>query len=329
MSKVRVGLIGCGNIAAGHARRLLNTPEAQLVALCDIDPKAFGWLKERVPELPDLPKFADYREMLDTVALDAVQVLTPHTLHFEHIMNSLDRGLHVLTEKPMVCTSEHARTVIETRRKADKVVLVSYQRRYQDNFRFIRDLLTNGQMGEIQYVSALLGQDWLNRTQGKWRQDPALSGGGQLNDSGSHLLDIILWATGVEPETVYASIENFGARVDINTALSARCTNGALLNIAVLGNSAEWCDDMTFWAENGVIYYRNGQVKAKLRNQKEELTPPTQADPGNPDRNFIAAILGKDTVKSPPEDALRVALLTEAIWRSAETGSPENIVWDA
>ena len=329
MSKVRVGLIGCGNIAGGHAHRLLRIPEAEIVALCDIDPGAYDRLYQRVPGLnPDLPRFADYREMLDAVDLDAVQVLTPPTLHYEHIMTSLERGLHVLTEKPMVCTSEHARAVIEAKNKTGKVVLVSYQRRYQENFRFIRHLLNDGPVGEIQYVSALLGQDWLNRTQGKWRQDPALSGGGQLNDSGSHLLDIMLWATGVKPETVYASIEYFGAKVDINTALTVRCTNGAQLNIAVIGNSAEWCDDMTFWGENGVIYYRNGQVKARVRDRQEELTP-TNPDADNPDRNFIAAILGKETVQSPPEDALKVALFTEAAWRSSETGAPETISWDS
>ena len=64
-------------------------------------PGAFDRLYQRVPALnPDLPRFADYREMLDAVELDAVQVLTPHTLHYEHIMIPLERRLHVLTESP-------------------------------------------------------------------------------------------------------------------------------------------------------------------------------------------------------------------------------------
>ncbi|MGI6083161.1 MAG: Gfo/Idh/MocA family protein [Limnochordia bacterium] len=329
MGKIRVGLIGCGNIATRHARWMLSIPEVQLVALCDIDPQAFDRLYQRVPGLmPDLPRFSDYRQMLDAVELDAVQVLTPHTLHFEHIVNSLDRGLHVLVEKPMVCTSEHARAVIEAKDRSGKVVVVSYQRRYQENFRFIRDLLNDGPMGKAQYVSALLGQDWVNLSRGAWRQDPALSGGGQINDSGSHLLDIVMWATGVRPQTVYASMEYFGARVDINTALTARCSDGALLNLAVVGNGTEWRDEITFWAENGVIYYRDGQVMAKLRNQEAALTPPARQDSDNPARNFIAACLGDEPVHSPPEDALKVALFTEAIWRSAKTGSSQTVAWD-
>ncbi|NLN17653.1 MAG: Gfo/Idh/MocA family oxidoreductase [Firmicutes bacterium] len=329
MSKIRVGFIGCGNVATRHALWLLKIPEAQIVALCDIDPGAFERLYQRVPGLvPDLPRFSDYRQMLDTVELDAVQVLTPHTLHFEHITNSLERGLHVLVEKPMVCTSEQARAVIEAKDRAGKAVVVSYQRRYQENFRFIRDLLNDGPMGKVQYVSGLLGQDWLNLFRNTWRHDPGLSGGGQINDSGSHLLDIVMWATGARPQNVYASMEYFDAPVDINTALTARCEDGVLLNLAIVGNGAEWRDEITFWTENGVIYYRDGQVTAKLRNQEAELIPPAGPDPDNPARNFIAACLGDEPVKSPPEDALKVALFTETIWRSAQTGSPQTVAWD-
>ena len=116
--------------------------------------------------------------------------------------------------------------------------------------------------------------------------------------------------------------------VDINTALTARCEDGVLLNLAIVGNGAEWRDEITFWAENGVIYYRDGQVTAKLRNQEAELIPPAGPDPDNPACNFIAACLGDEPVKSPPEDALKVALFTETIWRSAQTGSPQTVAWD-
>lgn len=325
MSRIRVGLIGCGGIAAGHAQRLLNIPEAELGALCDIDPQAFDRLYKRVPGMPELPTFADYRQMLEAVPLDAVQVLTPHTLHFEQTMDSLKQGLHVLVEKPMVCTTEHAMAVIDEMHTRKKVVLVSYQRHYQGGFRFIRELLASGSMGEVQYVSALQGQDWLKNTRGTWRQEPELSGGGQMNDSGSHLLDIILWTTGLEPYTVHATCENFNAPVDINTALSVVCTNGAQLSISIVGNSAEWREDITIWTEHGVIYYRNGHMEVKMRGQKEALKPPGQPDEDNPDRNLINAILGRDTVKSRPEDALKVIQLTETAWHSSSVGAPVSM----
>jgi predicted dehydrogenase len=322
MSKIRIGYIGSGNIAGAHAKRMADIPEIEIAALCDINPQAFASLQQRAPIPAGIPTFADYRDMLDSVELDAVAVLTPHTLHHEHIMTSLDRGLHVLTEKPMVCTTKHAEEIIKRQAETGKVVLVSYQRRYQRTYLFLRDLVQQNILGQIQYISALQSQNWLIDQQGKWRQDPALSGGGQLNDSGSHLLDVLLWMTNLTPSSVYATCENFGKQVDINTGLTVRCTNDALVNIAVVGHGAEFYEDVTIWGEKGVAYYRNGQVRVRLRGESTDRGIPEGIKDSNPDRNFVDAILGRDTVHSTPADALKVISLTECAWRSAELGQP-------
>ncbi|HHT26631.1 MAG TPA: Gfo/Idh/MocA family oxidoreductase [Firmicutes bacterium] len=322
MSKIRIGFIGSGNIAGAHAIRMAKIPEIEIAALCDIDPDAFARLHQRAPNTAGPPTFADYRDMLDSVELDAVAVLTPHVLHYEHIMTSLDRGLHVLTEKPMVCTTKHAQEIIERQAQTGKVVLVSYQRRYHRTYRFIRDLVQNNMLGQIQYISALQSQNWLRDQEGKWRQDPALSGGGQLNDSGSHLLDILLWMTDLTPATVYATCENFGKQVDINTGLTVRCTNGTIMNLAVVGHGTEFYEDVTIWGEKGVAYYRNGTVRVRLRGESEDRGIPEDIEDSNPDRNFVDAVLGTDTVHSTPADALKVISLTECAWRSAELGQP-------
>lgn len=322
MSKIRIGFIGSGNIAGAHARRMASIPEIEIAALCDINPDAFESLHQRAPNTVGLPTFADYRDMLDSVELDAVAVLTPHTLHFEHIMTSLDRGLHVLTEKPMVCTTKHAQEIIERQHQTGKVVLVSYQRRYQRTYRYLRDLVQQNILGDIQYISALQSQNWLLDQEGKWRQDPALSGGGQLNDSGSHLLDVLLWMTNLTPATVYATCENFGKQVDINTGLTVRSTSGTILNIAVVGHGTEFYEDVTIWGDKGVAYYRNGTVRVRLRGENTDRTIPEDMKDSNPDRNFVDAILGRDEVHSTPEDALKVISLTECAWRSAELGQP-------
>lgn len=325
LEKVRVGLIGCGGFATDHVRRLLAIPEAELVALCDVNPMSFTRLGRRVPEMPPMPTFVDYREMLASVELDAVQVLTPHAAHFEQVMYALERDLHVLMEKPMVSTVAEAQALIEAMRGKKRVVVVSYQRHYQKAYQYMRDLLSDPMMGPVQMVAARQAQNWLRTTAGTWRQDPEQSGGGHLNDTGSHLLDIVLWTTGLQPQTVHVFSENFDSAVNVNTALSARCTNGALLNLTVVGHTPEWSQDITVWTDRGVVYCRDGRVKAKLRDKDVELVAPDEPDNDSADHNFIAAILGKEEVKSRPEDAIKVVQLTQAAWRSVATGGPVTL----
>ncbi len=327
MDKIRVGFIGCGGNASGHIGRVLDIPEAEVVALCDVDQASLQRAKERNSQAAELPEFTDYQEMLEQVGLDAVEISTPHTLHFEQIMAALDKGLHVLTEKPMVCTVDHARQVIAKAEEADKVLMISYQRHLQAQYRYVRNQIAAGELGDIQFISALQDQKWYQGTIGLWRQQMALSGGGQLNDSGSHLLDIVLWMTGLEVEEVQAYMEYFDSEVDINSALSLRFGNGALGTIAVVGNSPTggiW-EDITIWGTKAVVYIRRGQIFYKTQHSNEAYEVNNLPGSAMPDQNFIDAILGRDQVQVPPECGLRVIELTEAAWASAASGQPVKV----
>ena len=323
--KIRVGFIGCGGISNGHANRLKNIPEARITALMDVDAGSLTRFQQAHSETRDCPVFRDHQEMLEKAELDAVEIHSPHTVHFQQIMDALDRGLHVLVEKPMVCKVEHAKQVIEKAEKVGTVVLVSYQRHYQPEFRYIKEQIASGNLGAVQFVSALQCQDWYRSQQGKWRQDPALSGGGQLNDSGSHLVDVILWTSGLRVSEVSGYIDNLDTAVDINSALSLKFDNGGQGNISIVGNGPTFWEDVTFCGLEGSIFHRRG----KLFQQQlgGELFEPTDlpAGPASADANFIQAILGREEVQCLPEDGLRVIELTEAAWESGKTGCPVKV----
>ena len=85
MAKVRVGMIGCGGNATGHLRRLKEIPEVEVVALADVSEQSFARMFERVPGADQIPRFDDYKKMLESVEMDAVEISTPHTCHFERI----------------------------------------------------------------------------------------------------------------------------------------------------------------------------------------------------------------------------------------------------
>lgn len=322
--RIRIGFIGSGGNARHHMGQVLGLSEASIVAIADPNPAMIQAARRQHAALADTPAFADFRRMLDTVPMDAVEISTPHTTHKEQILEALARGLHVLCEKPLVCSVADALEVISARDAARKVCLLSYQRHYQPEFRYIRSRIASGDLGPVTFVSALQCQNWKNGTRGSWRQDPALSGGGQLNDSGSHLLDIILWVTGLAVDSVSAYIDNCGTPVDINSALSMRFKGGAQGNISIVGDATDWHEDVTIWCEKGFFLMRNGRLQ--VCDPSGRYSFDNMRGGSFPDRNFIDAIRGRDDVQSPFECGLRVIELTEAAWRSGErNGAPVTV----
>lgn len=326
--QVNIGFIGCGGISHLHVRRLSKVPEAKIAALCDPSEASIERMVTQFPELAPLPRFADYRELLQSrLALDGVQLHSPHTLHFQQEMDSLDAGKHVLTEKPMVCTVGHAHQLLQKIEQSGKVFGIAYQRHYQSDFRFIKQKIDQGELGEVQFVSVLQGQNWLNGTRGSWRQSPALSGGGQLNDSGSHLLDVLLWVTGLQAKEVSAYSENFDSEVDINTAAAITFTNGARGTISVIGNCPIWWEDVTIAGSKAAIFLRQGRLFWTAFGEKGAREVPAEEMPegSDPDRNWVEAIAYGRPVEATALNGLRVIELTEAAWKSAESGRPVSV----
>ena len=321
MAELRIGLIGCGGNMTGHLRRLLSIDDASVVALSDPSDGSVARMRERVEEAYGLPHYTDHEEMIEKEGLDAILISSPHTLHYEQIIAGLEAGLHVLSEKPMVCQVDHAKAVIAKSEEVGRSLMVSYQRHLSPVFRFMRNQIASGEIGPVQFVNALQDQNWYRAQEGKWRQVKSLSGGGQLNDSGSHLLDIVLWMVDQDPVEVSAQMEYFDAEVDINTSMTVRFENGAIANFSVVGNGpgpGMW-EDITIWGQQGAFYSRNGALTCKYGSDPVEITDlPTRFT--SPDQNFVDAILGRDSVQVPTICGLRVIQLTEAAWASAEQG---------
>ncbi len=320
MAKIRIGLTGCGSIMHGHISRTLSIPEAEIVALTDIDPKKFRGKKAAFPQLAGLPECDSHRKMLKAVELDAVYIATPHTLHYRQVMDAMASGLHVLCEKPMTCTINHAKKLLENARKKKRIVCLAYGRHYAGQFRFIKKLIEEKQLGRLEFVQALQCQNWLKSTKGTWRQEPERSGGGQINDSGSHMLDTIMWVTGLRVTEVSAFMDNCGSKVDINSAVSIKFNNGALGNISIMGNAPIWWEDITFTFTQGMILYRNGDLSYQTGVGGEMHHVTDFPNCGSVNHNFIELVQGKGENMSQPINGLSVIELTEAAWKSAATG---------
>jgi predicted dehydrogenase len=213
--------------------------------------------------------------------------------------------------------------------------MVSYQRHQQSLYRWIRAFIANGGLGELQFVTAQQYQSWYEgRRAGRgWRHLAHLAGGGQLNDSGSHMVDILLHVTGLVPRVVSAWQQNLGLEVDVNSAINVQFEGGALGSIAIVGQApgigGAVYEDVTFTGSEAGLYYRvlgrpdnrpHLQLRRAGKTEPEPELPGPKPESSDPDHAFINVLLGRAENEAPPECGLRAIQLSEAAWRSAAAG---------
>jgi predicted dehydrogenase len=326
METLKIGIIGAGGIAKGQTKTFRENPETEVVAITEPSAASLETFKEVVyPDAEPPTVYDDHKEMLDSETLDAVLIASPHSVHFTQIMDSLDRGLHILSEKPMVCSTDETIKVVEKARQVDRHIVVGYQRRFDRKYRYIREFVQSPSFGNIHCVFAFQSQSWLWSQKGKWRQNPALSCGGQLNDSASHLIDMLFWMIGDRVTEVSAFIDNRGTDVDIDSAVSFKTARGALGNLSIMGSATAsgMNEDITISGDNGrSVFLRSGelQINTELQGPLTEVTDFGDCTDGEKVQHFIDVVRGKAKNESPPESFLNVIEFTEACWKSATAG---------
>ena len=216
---VRVGLIGVGGMARYHISQLLKMQSTtRIVALCEpSEAMALEAAKLFVAAgLPPPPNQPDWGKFITEYGpeLDAVFIITPHALHHDQTKACLEAGMDVLLEKPMVMTAAEARSLIETRDRTGRLLVVAFQGSLSPQVRFASRLLRAKEFGRILTISGIVRQDWGVKTANTWRQQPALSGGGFLFDTGAHLLNTVADIAGEDFSEVAAWFVNNGRPVE-------------------------------------------------------------------------------------------------------------------
>ncbi|HYV86299.1 MAG TPA: Gfo/Idh/MocA family oxidoreductase [Patescibacteria group bacterium] len=187
---VRFGIIGCGRIAQSHLQALATLPEAKLAVAVE-NRKAAG---EAVAEEHKCVLYADYREPAILDSIDAAIICTPPSLHHDIARHFLERGVHVLCEKPLTIQSEQARSLVALSRERDLLLMMASKFRYVDDIIKAKAIIESGILGRIvmyenSFCSKISMQD-------RWNADRGISGGGVLIDNGSHSADIARYLLG-------------------------------------------------------------------------------------------------------------------------------------
>jgi predicted dehydrogenase len=317
MESIRIGMIGTGNIAHTHVKNLQSIENVQIVALSDPSELSRQMLKQKFA-LDHASEFASHEEMLEQSELDAVIICSPHTLHYRHASDVLAAGKHVLVEKPLTCTSADTERLIAQAEQAGKVLQVSFQRHFIPHFMYIRQAIADGQIGRLTSVTATLYQDWKDSQAGTWRQNPSLSGGGMLMDSGSHIIDVLLWTTDLTPQSVTTQMHDQGSPVEIDTFTTIRFAEGPIGSLNIIGKTpaAMFSETYAFIGEEGGIFYDNGKIVLR-RNGADPIVPELPAATTSTDLSFVNAVRGNCEIAVPGEYALKVLQLTESIYAAA------------
>jgi Predicted dehydrogenases and related proteins len=212
MERIRMGVIGAGNIAYSHIKGIIASPDAELAAICDINE---GVLDARADEygVDSTCRFKNYMDMINSGAVDAVTICTPNNTHYEIARSVILKGLPFLLEKPVVIDYGQSAELERLARERNVPNMVGFSYRFKASARYARWLVREGYLGKILHLYGQYFQSWAisEKVELEWRFQKELSGSGTLGDLGSHAVDLARFMVG-EFEKVCGSAGTFVTR---------------------------------------------------------------------------------------------------------------------
>ena len=215
MKKVRLGVLGYGNMGRAHVSYLQDglVPHMELGAVCDIDEERLNDCKKLYP---DVPVYKNAEEMYKSGNIDAVIVAIPHYDHPKYVMMAFDNDLHAITEKPAGVYTKQVLEMNEAAKKSNKKFGIMYNQRSNPVFQKVKSLVESGELGNIKRINWTI-TDWYRpqayHDSAAWRSTWATEGGGTLINQNPHNIDLWQWMFGM-PSRI-RSFVSYGKYYDI------------------------------------------------------------------------------------------------------------------
>ncbi len=350
MQKVRLGLIGYGNMGAVHAAQIVNgrIPRLTLTAVAETSPV-------RQPNLSGVKVFSEPAALLKSGLVDAVLIATPHPTHAALAIAALKAGCHVLLEKPFAVHKEEGLAMIAAaKRRPKQVFAIDFNQRTDPFFRKIRDLVRGGTLGPVRRISWTI-TNWFRPEayykSSDWRATWAGEGGGVLLNQCPHNLDLLQWIAG-SPVRVRAHCQ-FGRYHDIevedDVSAHLEYKDGAHATFTASTGEAPGSNRLEIALDGGRLVYesdvlqivRNAQPASVFSRASRELflAPATTEEKlvglgrgGQHSEillNFTSAILDGAPLIAPAPEGLASLELANAMLLSAWTEKTVELPLDA
>jgi predicted dehydrogenase len=344
--KVRCGVIGAGWWATyAHLPALTQHPCARMVA---IQKRCLDEARRVAADFGVPHAFTDWRELLDD-DLDAAVIASSPNLHYEQALAAIERGLHVLVEKPMTITAAQAYHLVSAAERSGVQLLISCPWHYTAHARQARELVKNGRLGDVRMISVLMTNPVSHLIRGEENtvthgvpylvphqetySDPAIAGGGQIYAQVSHAAAYLTFLTGSRPAEVFAAFHQDGSCMDIYDAATIRMENGCLVSLASTGATPRTRRDhevrvfgtrgllfLDLWRGTMQLVSMDGSTRVDYPDLLDSEIYPEQA----PARDLIDSILNDRPNGSPGTLGWSSMEVIEAACRSARTGA--NVV---
>jgi len=321
----RVAVIGCGDVATVHFEAIAAIGGAELVAVCDTDPGRLA----AASGAHGVPGYADVAAMLDEVRPDAVHVCTPHNQHADPAIAALERGINVISEKPLASTLDDGERLAAAASASSARIGVCFQNRYNTAVQAMQQRLASGEFGAVLGGSGTVmwhrdAAYYLNRP---WRGTWAGGGGGLLMNQAIHTLDLLQWMMGEVTEVSgHAATHALRGAIDVEDTAELVLTHGAGVRsvfYATLANTVNAPITVDIVAEKATLHLR-GDLSITHRNGQVELVKERRAATGGRDywgvshQLYIAdfyAQLGQDgPFWIDPAEALKTLRIIKAVY---------------
>ena len=352
MKKLKIAVIGVGNIGFAHAKCLFeNKVEgATLSALCDI---SLARREVLSTAFAGIPVYDDYKKLLADKAAEAVIIAVPHYYHAPIAIDCFNAGLNVLTEKPAGVYTRQAEEMALAAKKSGKVFGIMFNQRTHPLFAKAREIVKNGELGEKKRLVWII-TNWY-RTQeyynsGGWRGNWKGEGGGVLINQAPHNLDIWQWIFGMPSKiTAFCSVGKYhNIEVEDDATLYAEYEDGSVATfITSTGeypgtNPLEISGDLgKLVIENNVLHWwkldrpeRKYCFEATKDSQAPavEYTVINNAEKETAHRgiiqNFVNSVLYGEELLAPGTDGIFELTLSNAAYLSAWTGKTVKLPFD-
>lgn len=347
MEKIRLGIIGFGNMGSGHFRNVKagKCPSVQVTAVCDINP-------EKLKNLDEVQTFTDAEQMLESGLIDAALIAVPHYLHPEMAIKCFNHKVHVLTEKPAGVYARQVREMNEAAAKSGVKFGIMFNQRTNPIYKKAREIVQGGLLGQPKRLVWII-TNWY-RTQayydsGSWRATWAGEGGGVLLNQAPHNLDLWQWIFGM-PKRVRAFC-SFGKyhKIDVedDVTIYGEYENGATATFITTTGEAPGTNRLEISGDRGKLVLEDGKLKWwKLKVPEREfcfsakegfVAPETEyqeftdeAPEGHPQvlEAFAKSILTGSEMIARGEEGLNSLSISNAAYLSAWTDSWAEIPTD-